>query len=569
MIATIVCGIVAKGDYPKEEGVLVITPDTFGEAYKEFKHLIVEFYAPWCGQCKGFAPHYVQLVKLLGRMVPGIKLAKMDCEAHKQFCENQEVQSYPTIVYYDNGKERKFKGRPSVDSMMKWIDGILSPIEIVDTYAKLHHRRRKNDHSIVLVAPRDSPYAEIFTQLSIENPAFKWFHFCEDHSQLMSLNPPRILINNTEEENLVIPLENLKDKASIAHKIEVHRYPKTKRYEDQAILEMIYERNRPVLLFIAESDKTYQTHKKMLDQVNEKTLETAPVVIFVKDKAGNQADRVLNYFGVNTYPFILYMKQIKVGEMVKYYYRGKYETQEILKFIEDASAGKLKIDYKSEPVPTENNKPVKVLVGSNFRDIVTKDRDVVVTYRIPECKICDEFTPVFEEVAAEFQKAGSPLMFATVNSKDNDPGVYVMGYPSIKLHKRGEERKVEDFTDKERTKHQFITFLGRHGFKLPEDKKESSSSEKGASQVPHQDKSKEEAPHQSNSSQKAGKSPEQAGTSQQGQHSTQKPDTKPETKEEKKPETSQQSVSGTNQPNQDTKANTQQAASGSPHTKTN
>lgn len=459
-------------EFPKDQGILVLNPSTFGKAYKKFPNLVVEYYAPWCGICKNFAPQYVQLVKVLKREVIGIELAKVDCEEHKQFCRDQGIDNYPTLIYYDNGVERKFEERATFDNFIAWINKLVNPIETIDSYARLHHRRKKNDHSVVVVAPQDSHYAQMFKEFSVENPHFKWFHFIDPSSKVLSLNPPRVLIKNSEVENFEIPLEGLKDEEQIKHKIDIHRYPKLKRYEDPAIANMIFERNKPVILYIADTNQTYQKDAALLKQLNEQTLEYAPVVIFIRDNVGSQAERFLSYFGVKTFPFVLYMKQIRMGEMNKYYFRGNLELNELIKFVDDAAAGKLKQDYKSDPIPAKNDGPVIELVGSNYRDVVTPENDVIVTYYMQNCDICDEFVPTFTQVAEEYKKTGSKLIFARINSKDNDCGLNLIGFPTIKLHKSGADLKVVDFTDKERTKNQLLAFLSREGYALPSPKKE-------------------------------------------------------------------------------------------------
>lgn len=92
-----------SGIYADSPDIVTLNKDNFAEiVYDSDEPWVVEFYAPWCGHCKEFAPEYVRAAQSLRGMV---RVGAIDCDESKRFCKKKMgVKGFPTIKFFSAEK---------------------------------------------------------------------------------------------------------------------------------------------------------------------------------------------------------------------------------------------------------------------------------------------------------------------------------------------------------------------------------------------------------------------------------------------------------------------------------
>ena len=60
----------------------------------------------WCRPCKNFRPVQKQIANLLANHSGHVRIAHVECDRNRRFCDQQGIRSYPTVNLYLPGEHR-------------------------------------------------------------------------------------------------------------------------------------------------------------------------------------------------------------------------------------------------------------------------------------------------------------------------------------------------------------------------------------------------------------------------------------------------------------------------------
>lgn len=103
--------------------------------------VVIDYYATWCGPCKGYSPKFNRLEREVKRAHPGARIVfrSVDIDRHQGLAKAAGVMSVPTTVAWTLGKS--LFGKPKQKELLRfsgdrsWNDLLRTFMSLADKHA--------------------------------------------------------------------------------------------------------------------------------------------------------------------------------------------------------------------------------------------------------------------------------------------------------------------------------------------------------------------------------------------------------------------------------------------------
>ncbi len=454
----------------------MLTEKNYDQAIKDFKYLLVEFYAPWCGHCKALAPEYIKAAQILREKDSEIKLAKVDGTQEEEIIKKMHVTGYPTLYYYpDGGAEPiKYSGGRMAKEIVAWVEKKIGPA--ADEMKTAEAVTEYIDASDVVVVG--------FFKDQESEAAKKYLDAVRDFDDYPCAitSSEEAMKKHEAKDGQVVLFKNFDERRAVyegtigteALQEFVHRY------SVPVVVEFNHETAQKIfrglvkshaLFFLSKKSDEYEAQFKMIYAIAEEYRHKLMFVVVDTDEDDNR--RVVEFLGLKEEPKpTMRIIQMKHTDIVKYKPESTaVEEENVKKFVKDYLDDKVPVHYLTEKLPEDwDGKPVKYLTGENFDEVaMDKGKNVLVEFYAPWCGHCKALAPIWDELA-EKKKDEEDIVVAKIDATLNElPHTRVRSFPTIKLYKK-ETNEVAEYNG-ERTLEGLEKFLktdGEYGKAAPD-----------------------------------------------------------------------------------------------------
>ncbi|CCH58542.1 hypothetical protein TBLA_0A07520 [Henningerozyma blattae CBS 6284] len=445
---------------PEDSKVIQLNANNFDETVKGTKLTMVEFFAPWCFYSNAMINEYVNAANSLNS--DDILFTQVNCESEEniEFCENMEIDVYPTIKIFRNiniEEPLDFVGHRTADNFITTLQSLLSaPVTIINSDEELQNFIDNSDKTIIANIGGIEGLNETFYEAAQNNTL--------DFDFILY---PKENITEAEKELLVYVKE---DDPEYDGSYSVASYPSYSFYKlvanKELLMVWVNGQTLPVIGELNGENFMYYVNGNtplayLFYVVREEFMDYLSVLKPLAMKYRHQ----LNFVGVDALKFGKQVEnlnllpnfplfaihnmtnnrkysfdQISPEEYANITEPLKIDHNDIRDLVEKFMNGTADPVIGTEPVPeTQENTFVYQLVGTTHDDFVRdNERDIIVNYYSPWDEGSKQTNPLFDKAAELLYPYSDKIGFAKINAFNNDIlSVNVDKFPTIALYPAG------------------------------------------------------------------------------------------------------------------------------------
>uniref|UniRef100_K3YRD0 protein disulfide-isomerase n=1 Tax=Setaria italica TaxID=4555 RepID=K3YRD0_SETIT len=446
-----------------ETHVVVLTAANFSSFLAATRHVMVEFYAPWCGHCQVLAPDYAAAASHLAAQhaQADVALAKVDATEDTDLAQKYDVQGFPTILFFIDGVPKDYNGARTKDAIVEWINKKLGPgVQNITTVDDAQRILTGDDKAVLafLDSLSGADSDELAAASRLEDTVNFYQTSSPDVAKLFHIDPaakrPSVVLLKKEEEKLTFFDGEFKASA-IADFVSANKLPLVTTLTQETSASIFGNPIKKQILLFAVANKS----SKFLPIFKEaaKSFKGKLLFVFVERDNEEVGEPVANYFGITGLETTV-LAYTGNEDARKFFLDGELSLDAIKDFAESFLEDKLTPFYKSEPVPE--------------------------SIYAPWCGHCQSLEPIYNKLAKHLRGIGS-LVIAKMDGTTNEhPRAKPDGYPTILFYPAG-KKSFEPITfEGDRTVVEMYKFIKKHAsipFKLK--RQDSSTARTGSTQT--------------------------------------------------------------------------------------
>lgn len=478
--------------------VVHLTADTFKGFVKKKKHVLVMFYAPWCGHCKKAKPEFMDAAKHDAENSK-IAYAAVDCTVQTSVCNQYDVNGYPTLRYFNYGKKDfKYMGGRKAKDFMQFMENPREgppppPPEPQWSDVPSHVHHLTDDNFDEFMEEHDSVLVMFYAP---------WCGHCK------AMKPDYMdaaeELANRNARGVLAGVDCTKQK-SLAKKFEIGGFP-TLKYFRKGVLHQEYRKSRTkedivdfMLISVAETaeakpakpdkpaelpwseedrnvfhltentfDEFIQTHSSALVMFYApwcphcKKVKPEYSKVAKQVNIENEAEGALGAVDCTLEKELCAKQEIRGYPSLKYFkdgafafkYTKKRSAEDILAFMKNP-----KKPAPPAPPPDWSKEPGKVyfLTVETWASFLAEHPSVLVLMFSPMCGHCVEMKPAYfkaAEILSEELPSVSLAALDCLQHKDICRRAKIRGYPTARYFRNGDfeidydgDRSVEDIVN--------------------------------------------------------------------------------------------------------------------------